>query len=112
MTTIVLRRSPLAPLLVVALAAALSVGVGACAHGVPTEAVTVRVDCNVADASVWVDDLLAGSVSEWSGGGHHIRPGFHRVEIRHPGYYSFFQEIDLPPGGQTVVTARLRELLD
>jgi hypothetical protein len=72
----------------------------------------VRVECNVPDASVWIDDLLAGSAKEWKSEGHEIRAGFHRIEIRHPGYFSFFQEVELPPGSRTVVNAKLRELLD
>ncbi len=85
---------------------------GACAHTLDAGAVGVRVECNVPDATVWIDDLLAGSVKEWKSEGHQIRSGFHRIEIRHPGYYSFFQEVDLPPGSRTVVNAKLRELLD
>ena len=83
-----------------------------CAHTLSSGAAGVRVECNVPDASVWIDDLLAGNAKEWKSEGHQIRAGFHRVEIRHPGYYSFFQEVELPPGSRTVVNAKLRELLD
>jgi hypothetical protein len=85
---------------------------GGCAHTLGSGAVGVRVECNVPDATVWIDDLLAGSVKEWKSEGHQIRAGFHRIEIRHPGYFSFFQEVDLPSGSRTVVNAKLRELLD
>jgi hypothetical protein len=83
-----------------------------CAHTLSSGAVGVRVECNVPDASVWIDDLLAGSAKEWKSEGHQIRAGFHRIEVRHPGYFTFFQEVDLPPGSRTVVNAKLRELLD
>ena len=83
-----------------------------CAHTLSSGAAGVRVECNVPDASVWIDDLLAGNAREWKSEGHQIRAGFHRIEIRHPGYFSFFQEVELPPGSRTVVNARLRELLD
>jgi hypothetical protein len=83
-----------------------------CAHTLSSGAVGVRVECNVPDATVWIDDLLAGSAKEWKSEGHQIRAGFHRIEIRHPGYFSFFQEVELPPGSRTVVNAKLRELLD
>jgi hypothetical protein len=86
--------------------------VAGCAHTLSSGAVGVRVECNVPDASVWIDDLLAGSAKEWKSEGHQIRAGFHRIEVRHPGYFTFFQEVDLPPGSQTVVNAKLRELLD
>lgn len=87
-------------------------GLGGCAHTLASGAVGVRVECNVPDATVWIDDLPAGSAKEWKSEGHQIRAGFHRIEIRHPGYYSFFQEVELPAGSQTVVNAKLRELLD
>ena len=88
------------------------VAVGGCAHTLDMGAVGVRVECNVPDATVWIDDLLAGSTKEWKSEGHQMRAGFHRIEIRHPGYYSFFQEVDLPAGSRTVVNAKLRELLE
>lgn len=83
-----------------------------CAHDFSPEAAAVRVECNIADATVWIDDLLVGSAKEWKSDGRQIRPGFHRIEIRHPGYYSFFQEVELPPGSRTVVNVKLRETLD
>jgi hypothetical protein len=83
-----------------------------CAHTLSSGAAGVRVECNVPDASVWIDDLLAGNAKEWKSEGHQIRAGFHRIEIRHPGYFSFFQEVELPAGSRTVVNAKLRELLD
>ncbi len=41
-----------------------------CAHTLGSGAVGVRVECNVPDASVWIDDLLAGSAKEWKSEGH------------------------------------------
>jgi hypothetical protein len=83
-----------------------------CAHSIPYGAAAFRVDSNVPDATVWIDDVLIGKVSDWSKEGLHIRSGFHRVEIRHPGYYSFFQEVELPEGSQAVVKAELRQLIE
>jgi hypothetical protein len=71
-----------------------------------------RVDCNFPDATVWVDDVLVGSAASWKAGGRQIRAGFHRIEIRRPGTYSVFKEIDLPVGGQSVVVAKLHETID
>ena len=42
----------------------------------------MRVESNVPDATVWVDDVLVGNVSDWAREGKHIRAGFHRIEIR------------------------------
>jgi len=93
-------------------AAALSLLVSGCAHTLEPGAVAVRVECNISGASVYIDDLMVGSASEWKNDGHQIRAGFHRIEIRAPGYYSFFQEIELPAGAHAVVRANLREVLD
>jgi hypothetical protein len=84
----------------------------ACAHTVPAGAVGFRVETNVPDATVWIDDILVGSAADWVKDGRHIRAGFHRVEIRHPGYYSFFQEVELPEGGHAIVNAQLRQLIE
>jgi PEGA domain len=100
-------RLQLALFLAVALAAA-----GGCAHSLPYGAVGFRVDSNVPDATIWVDDVLIGKAADWAKDGLHIRAGFHRIEVRHPGYYSFFQEIELPEGSQTLVRADLRQLLE
>jgi hypothetical protein len=83
-----------------------------CAHSIPYGAAAFRVESNVSDATVWVDDVLIGKVSDWAKEGRQIRSGFHRVEIRHPGYYSFFQEVELPEGSQAVVKAELRQLIE
>jgi hypothetical protein len=83
-----------------------------CAHGLTNSAISFRVDCNVADATVWIDDVLVGKAADFKKDGRQIKPGFHRVEIRHPNYYSFFQEVEVPSGSKVVVNARLRELIE
>ncbi|HEY2730578.1 MAG TPA: PEGA domain-containing protein [Polyangia bacterium] len=89
-----------------------ALGLASCAH-VPTPAgVALRVESNVLDATIWVDDVLVGTVAAWAREGRHIRAGFHRVEIRAPGYYSVFQEIERPDGGQATLAVTLRPLLE
>jgi hypothetical protein len=95
-----------------ALLALLIWAAAACAHLTPPPEIALRVDCEAPDATVWVDDVLVGSAAAWKAGDRHIRAGFHRVEVRAPGFYSAFQEIDLPNGGPAVVVARLHETLD
>ncbi len=90
------------------LAAVLSLS---CAQTLSSNAIAVRVQCNVPDATVWIDDVLVGTTSNWRAP-RQIRAGFHRVEIRHPGYYSFFQEVELPGGSDVIVNANLRELVE
>ena len=86
--------------------------IAGCATAIPYGAISLRVDSNVPDGTVWVDDALVGRVADWAKEGKHIRSGFHRLEIRHAGYYSFFQEIELPEGAHTVVKAQLHPLVE
>lgn len=86
--------------------------IAGCAHTIPSGAVAFRVESNVPDATVWVDDILVGKASDWAKDGKHVKAGFHRIEIRHPRYYSFFQEVELAPGSQALVKAELRELVE
>jgi hypothetical protein len=71
-----------------------------------------EVHCNVPEAVLIIDDVLVGRVSEWAPPGRQIRPGFHRIEIRHPSYFSHYAEIDLRDGGGTALKAELHPLLD
>ena len=71
-----------------------------------------RVECNVPDAAVLLDDVLMGRVSQWTKPDRFIRPGFYRVEIRHPGYYSHFEEITVAEGVSALVKVELHPLLE
>jgi hypothetical protein len=84
----------------------------ACATMKPEAAGTLVVECNVPDAAVLVDDAVVGRASELGKSGKSLRPGFYRVELRHPGYYSHFAEVDVPEGGAVSVKAELHPLLD
>ncbi len=83
-----------------------------CASLQPPGAAAFQVECNVPEAMVVVDDVAVGRASEWSQAGQFIRPGFHRIEIRQPGYYSHFAEIEPAPGGSATVKAELRAVVD
>ena len=83
-----------------------------CAHTIQGGSVSFRVDSNVPDATVWIDDVLVGKVSDWARDGRNIRAGFHRVEVRSPGYYSVYQELEQPDGGHAVIKATLHPLLE
>ena len=97
-----LRSAALALLLVLATS---------CAHTIGAKAISFRVECNVPDATLWIDDALVGTAKSWESA-RNIRAGFHRIEVRHPGYYSFFQEVELAGGSEVVVNAKLRELVE
>ena len=73
---------------------------------------TLHVECNVPDAAVLLDDVLVGPVSSLKGHDKSIHPGFYRVEIRHPDYYSYFTEVTVEEGGVAAVKAELHPTLD
>jgi hypothetical protein len=83
-----------------------------CAHYSPPAGVALLVEANVPESTIWVDDVLVGTVSAWAREGRHVRPGFHRVEIRAVGYYSVYREIEQPDGGRVAIKADLRPLLE
>jgi hypothetical protein len=86
--------------------------VSSCAHLSAPAGVTLDVESNVPESTIWVDDVLVGTVAAWTREGRHLRAGFHRVEIRAPGYYSVYQELDQPDGGRAQVKATLRPMLE
>ncbi len=84
----------------------------ACATiGAPKDTVPFRVDVDVPDATVWVDDHLVGSATVLAKQGTFLRAGFHRVEVRHPDYYSYFTEVTPKQGEPVVIHAELHTLL-
>jgi len=73
---------------------------------------TLKLECNVPDAALLLDDEVVGRAGEIGKTGKSLRPGFYRVELRHPGYYPYLAEIDVPEGGATALKAELHPLLD
>ncbi|MBN2574783.1 MAG: PEGA domain-containing protein [Deltaproteobacteria bacterium] len=73
---------------------------------------TLTVECNVPEAGVLLDDEVVGRASDLEKAGKSLRPGFYRVELQHPDYYSHFAEIYVPEGGATTVKAELHPRLD
>jgi len=71
-----------------------------------------RVTSNVSDAEIWVDDDLVGRVSDLTKSRKRLRAGFHRVEIRAPGYYSSFHELEVTGTTPVTLQAPLHQLLD
>ena len=87
------------------------IGIG-CATMKPEAMATLTIDCNVPEAAVLLDDAVVGRAAELKKSGKSVHPGFYRVELRHPGYYSYFTEITVPEGGAAAVRAELHPLLD
>lgn len=84
----------------------------ACATMKSEGSATLHMECNVPDAMVLLDDGLLGRASELTKADKFIRPGFYRVEVRHPNYYSYFTEITVADGGVASVKAELHPLVE
>jgi hypothetical protein len=87
------------------------VALTACATVQPRPRATLALDCNVPDASLWVDDSYMGTVARWSKGAP-MPTGFHRIEIRHPAHFSYFAEVNPREGEVVRLTAVLQKTLD
>ncbi len=85
---------------------------GCATMGRQPPAAHLRVECNVPDAMVLLDDGLIGKAADLAKKDKSIRPGFYRVELRHPGFYSYFTEVTVEEGGSATVKAELHPLLD
>jgi hypothetical protein len=84
-----------------------------CATMKPQQPVAhLHVECNVPDAMVLLDDGLVGKAADLAKKDKSIHPGFYRIELRHPGYYSYFTEISVEEGASATVKAELHALLD
>jgi hypothetical protein len=94
------------------LAALLLFGCGARAAVVRPEAQGLRVRCDNAAASVFVDDRFAGRAAELRGRDLPILPGFHRVEVRAEGFFPRYAEVEIQPGGRAVLDVTLRPRLE
>jgi len=84
---------------------------GCATLGAPKDAVPFHVEVNVPDATIWVDDHLVGSAGVLAKDGTFLRAGFHRVEVRHPDYYSYFTEVTPKQGEPVLIHAQLHALL-
>ncbi|MCL4228754.1 MAG: hypothetical protein KJZ91_30165 [Myxococcales bacterium] len=56
----------------------------------------VKVRTRFKEASLWVDGRFIGPIGGLAGG-FALEPGKHRFELRHDGYFSHYQELDLAP---------------
>lgn len=83
----------------------------ACQTITPPPSGLLRVQGDLDDAAVWVDDVYGGRAVDWRTG-RPVRVGFHRVEIRRADHHSHLAEVTVPKGGLVVVTAVLRPHLD
>lgn len=79
--------------------------------GPPASSALILVRCPVADATIWVDDKLAGQVRD-AGGGIRVKAGEHRVEVRHDRYHTRYYELSVGRGESRTLEVDLVEILD
>jgi PEGA domain len=96
---------------VLAWALTASLGLGCATAGSRPPSVGLRIEGNAPDATVWIDDRLVGRLADFSTPPRRLMTGFHRIEVRAPGYYSSFREVDAKPGVDLVIRAELHELV-
>lgn len=72
----------------------------------------LRIDANVLEASVFINDAYVGIVRDWAVDGRLVRPGFLRIEIRHPERFTHYQDVELTKGDAVRLQVTLRPLLD
>ena len=74
----------------------------------PTALVTLQ--CEVADAEVWIDGRYFREVAELSRA-FRLRAGAHHIEVRHQNYHSMYYELAVTAGTQRVLRVELAERL-
>ena len=77
----------------------------------PSTAAILQVDCPVADAMLWIDDQAVGEVGEITRGVL-VRPGAHRIEVRHDRYHTRYILMTLQRGQAHTVHVTMVEQLD
>lgn len=93
----------------VALVALVAVACGGVRAGAGSaDAALIEFDSNVEDAEVWIDgQFFAGALRR----GVKVKPGPHRLEIRHDDYHTQYVEVSVAAGEKRTVQVRLAEIL-
>jgi hypothetical protein len=71
----------------------------------------ILVQSNVPDAELWIDERFVAPVGALRGGVT-LRPGLHRVEVRHPGYHSFYEAVTVSARERNTLEITLVPVLD
>lgn len=67
------------------------------------------IQCEPADAAVYVDDRYIGSVKGLDRKALPLEPGTHRLELRRDGYFSHFSEVKVVAGVRQRIQVTLRK---
>jgi hypothetical protein len=71
----------------------------------------VVIRCDVEDASFWLDGRYIEEIGRIPRAGVSIKPGLHRLEIRHDDYFSHYSEIELAPRERRTLDVNLAPVL-
>jgi len=70
----------------------------------------VTLQCDVADAEVWVDGRYFREVAELTRA-FRLTAGVHRIEVRHSNYHSMYYELDVVAGERKTLSVALAKRL-
>lgn len=70
----------------------------------------VRIECNVPDAEVWVDDRFIAHIENLRGG-IALAAGEHRLELHHDRYHAHYQELTVTARERRTLTIEMAEIL-
>jgi hypothetical protein len=65
----------------------------------------------VPDATLWIDEAFVAELRD-AAAGVRLRPGDHRVEVRHDGHHAFYGEVELAAGERRTLDVELVPYLD
>jgi hypothetical protein len=68
------------------------------------------VDCDVADARVYVDDHFVGRAVELRGQAIEVAAGSRRVEVRADGWFTAYRDVPVARDGRAQVTVSLHRV--
>lgn len=86
------------------------VGCGGASPAPRVERGVVALQCEVSDAEIWVDGRYFREVAELTSA-FRLRPGEHRIEVRHPAYHSMYYELTVEPGSRHTLKVELARRL-
>ena len=70
----------------------------------------IKIETPVKDAALWVDGRFIGPIGGMRGG-IAIEPGPHRIELRHDGYFSHYEYLELAPAQRLSLVVELAPVL-
>jgi hypothetical protein len=93
---------------------ALAVASAACASTAQVRRpdAALAVECDVAEARVYVDDTFVGRADELALRPAPVHAGARRVEVRADGYFSAFRDVAIAPGERARMRVGLHRVPD